>query len=245
MAKKEETPETQETEETQPTEQETVTPSLEEIRAELESAKEQAERYENLYKDSQRKESKLAERERKLDVLDTIPNLAQRLDSMEEYNAMMADYLEEMRGGQTIEAPTKRSHLEELRQRREQAGKVEKPKAEEPKVDPEDLRASVVAQAIIEDMGWDMDSPAVKKTLHLDDPKKALEILKKEQKAQREREVEERYQAKLKEAGVTTSETGQPSGDAGGWKRKQQQYADGTISTQEYIEAAKQYGKTP
>jgi len=52
----------------------------------------------------------------------------------------------------------------------------------------------------------------VKKTLHLDDPKKALEILKKEVKAQQAREVEETVQAKLKEAGVTTPETGQPSG---------------------------------
>jgi len=197
--------------------EEVVTPSetetqSEDLQAQIETLRAEAERNLELYKDSQRKESKLAERERKLDVLDTIPNLSQRLESIEEYNAMMADYLEEMRGTSGIEAPpTRRSHLEELKLKREQVGKAEPPKAET-QVDPDELRASVLAQGIIEDMGWDMESPAVKKTLHLDDPKKALEILKKEVKAQRDREVEERYQAKLKEAGVTTPEAGQPSG---------------------------------
>ena len=222
------------------------TETQEDLQARLDAAEAERERYENLYKDSQRKESKLAKKEQELDVLGTIPSLAQRLDGIEEYNAMMADYFEEMRGTSGIEAPpTRRSHLDELRQKREQAGKVEPKKEPESKVDPEDLRASVLAQGLIEEMGWDMEHPSVKKTLHLDDPKEALKILRKEQKAQRETEVEERYQQKLKDGGITTPETGQPSGDAGSWARKQQQYADGLISTQDYIEAAKQYGKNP
>ena len=196
--------------------EEVVTPpeteTQEDLQARLDAAEAERERYENLYKDSQRKESKLAKKEQELDVLGTIPSLAQRLDGIEEYNAMMADYFEEMRGTSSIEAPpTRRSHLDELKQKREQAGKVEKPKPET-QVDPEELRASIIAQEVIEDMGWNMETPAVKKTLHLDSPIKALEILKKEQKTQQDREVEERYQAKLKESGVTTPETAGPSG---------------------------------
>jgi len=58
-----------------------------------------------------------------------------------------------------------------------------------------------------------MEHPAVKKILHLkDEPQEALKIIKKEQKAQRDKEIEERYQAKLKETGVTTPETAGPSG---------------------------------
>lgn len=216
MAKTKETevtPPAEETTEEVVTPPETETQSLGDLQAQLDAARAEAEQNLELYKSSQRKESKLAERERKLDILDTIPNLAQRLDGIEEYNAMMADYFEEMRATQGIETPpARRSHLEELRQRREQASKTEPKKEPESQVDPEDLRASVLAQGIIEDMGWNMETPAVKKTLHLDDPKKALEILKKEVKAQRDREAEEIVQAKLKEAGVTTPETGQPSG---------------------------------
>ena len=128
------------------------TPS-EDLQAQLTVEKAERERFENLYKDSQRKESRIADRERKLDVLDTIPALAQRLDSIEEYNAMQADYLEEIRGTQGIEPPQRRSHLDDLKQRR-----AEKPKETKPEVkqDPEELKAAVLAQGIIEEMGWDM-----------------------------------------------------------------------------------------
>jgi len=216
-----------ETEETPPAEEiteevtpppETVTPSLEELQAQRDAARAEAERYENLYKDSQRKESKLAERERRLDVLDTIPSLQQQIEDIREYNETMAAFLEQRlaQGDYTEQPAIPRSPFDELRRRQEERRKQPAPKTEtkEPasQVDPEDLRASLLAQGIIEDMGWNMETPAVKKTLHLDDPKKALEILKKEQKAQRDREVEETIQARIKKEGWTTPETGQPSG---------------------------------
>ena len=52
----------------------------------------------------------------------------------------------------------------------------------------------------------------MKKTLHLDSASEALKILRKERKAQRDKEVTEEVQRQLKETGVTKSETGGPSG---------------------------------
>ena len=201
-------------EETQPTGEvkDETQPSIEDLRTQI---AEEKERYDNLYKESQRRVSSIDEQKRKLgeraEILDT---LATRLDSIEEYQAMQSDYLAEIRGTEGIEErpPTRRSHLDELRLKREQAGKVEKPKTETP-VDPENLRATILVQGIIADMNWDMEHPTVKKILHLeDDPQEALKILRKEQKTQRDREADETVQRKLKESGVTTSETAGPSG---------------------------------
>ena len=198
-------------EETPPPETET---QPENLQARIDALTAENERLDGLHKDGQRKESRIAERERKQNILDTIPSLVQRLDGIEEYQAMNADSLEELRGIQGIEErpPTRRSHFEELRQKRELAGKAEKPKTETP-VDPENLRATILVQGIIADMNWDMEHPAVKKILHLEDePQEALKILRKEQKSQRDKEVEETVQAKIKLSGVTTPETAGPSG---------------------------------
>ena len=209
-------------EEAQPTEEvKDETQTLEGLQAQLATAKEQ---YDNLYKESQRRVSSVDEQKRQLvdrtQHLESIPSLQQKLEDQGEYIETIAALLEQRLGasdmGQTYmeQPPMPRSPFADLRQRQEERRKQpSEPKKEpESKVDPEDLRASVLAQGLIEDMGWDMEHPSVKKTLHLDDPKKALEILKKEVKAQRDREAEETVQAKLKEAGVTTPETASPSG---------------------------------
>ena len=194
---------------------ETETP--EDLQSQLDAAKAEAADNLELYKGSQRKESKIAAREQRQDVLDTIPSLQQEMADMREYNETMAAFLEQKLGAQdsyTEQPPVQRSPFAELRQRQEDRRKQpdEPSKKTETQVDPEDLRASVLAQGIVEEMDWNMEHPSVKKTLHLDDPKEALKILRKEQKTQRDREVEERYQQKLKDGGITTPETAGPSG---------------------------------
>ena len=201
---------TPKTEETPP---KTETP--EDLKAQLTALQAEKERFENLYKDSQRKESRIAERERKLDVLDSIPALQQEIADIKEYNETMAEFLEQRLAGEQPfpEQTFKPSPFQDLRRKQEERRKAPVEKKEPPsEVDPEELRAAVLAQGLIEEMGWNMESPAVKKTLHLDDAQEALKILRKEAKAQREKEVDESIQVKLKEAGITKSETGGPSG---------------------------------
>jgi len=218
-------------------------PSIEDLQTQIAREKE---RYDNLYKESQRRESSVIEKERDLgkraEVLDS---LTIRLDGIEEYQAMQADYLEEMRSGQGIEQPppTRRSHLDELRQKREESKKqVEtKPVSETPVGDPEELRAAVVAQSIIEDMGWDKEHPVVKKVWNLENPSEVLKILRKEVKTQRDKEAEERLQHTLKhDYGLTKSETGGPSAAGRTFAEIEQRYADGLISTAEYTKALKE-----
>lgn len=223
-------------------------PSTEDLQAQLDVAKAEAEQNLNLYKEQiQKKESSFARREQELDQrAETLNTIYPRLDGIEEFQAMQADYLEEMRGVQGIEErpQTRRSHLDELRQRREEAKKqvdtqstVKETKSE---VDPEDLRASVLAQAIMEEMGWDKEHPVVKKVWNEEDSKKVLVHFRKEQKTQRDKEADETVQAKLKEAGVTTSETAGPSGSSRSFAEIEQRYADGLISTAEYSKALKE-----
>lgn len=210
------------TEVTPPVEEttEVVTPpeteTQEDLQAQLDAAKAEAEQNLELYKDGQRKESRIAERERKQNVLDTIPALQQEMADMREYNETMAAFLEQKLGApEYTEQPiTTRSPFAELRQRQEDRRKqpAETKKETVSQVDPEDLKASVQAQGIIDEMGWGQDHSAVKKVWNLEDPQEALKILRKEQKTQRDTEVEERYQQKLKDGGITTPETAGPSG---------------------------------
>lgn len=223
MAKKEEATEEQTTDSVEKSTEEVKEepqPSGEDLQAQLDAAKAEAEQNLNLYKEQiQKKESSFARREQELEQrAEVLNSIYPRLDSIEEYQAMQADYLEEMRGVQGIEErpQVRRSHLDELRQRREETKKQVDTKStitkSESQVDPEDMKAAVLAQGLIKEMGWDESHPAVKKVWNLEDPKKALEILKKEQKTQRDTENEETVQAELKKRGVTTPETAGPSG---------------------------------
>ena len=210
------------TEVTPPVEEatEVVTPpeteTQENLQAQLDAAKAEAEQNLELYKDGQRKESKIAERERKQDVLDTIPALRQEMADNREYMETMATFMEQNLGASAYtEQPTvPRSPFAELRQRQEDRRKqpAETKKETVSQVDPEDLKASVQAQGIMDEMGWGKDHPTVKKVWNEEDPQKVLKAFREAQKTQRDTEVEERYQQKLKDGGITTPETAGPSG---------------------------------
>lgn len=208
-------------EETQPTEEvkDETQPSIEDLQNQIASGKE---RYDDLMKESQRRASSVLEEKQKLgqraEILDSLPEI---LDNLRLQQAESWDELQELKaqqlGGTDYQtqtyAPQQRvRRADEVKSQIEARKQIPQAKETETKVDPEELRASVLAQGVIEEMNWDMNHPSVKKTLHLDDPRKALEILRKEQKTQRDREVEETVQAKIKESGVTIPETAGPSG---------------------------------
>lgn len=241
---------TSEVEETAEVETPPETETQEDLQVQLDAAKAEAAQNLELYKDGQRKESKIAERERKQGILDTLPDILDRMNLQQAETWDEIQDLKTQRYGETetYTLPQRERRADQIKSQQEarkQASQTKEKVSTESQVDPEDLRASVLAQGIVEEMGWDMNHPSVKKTLHLDDPKEALKILRKEQKTQRDTEVEERYQQKLKDGGYTTPETAGPSAANRSWADIQQKYAEGLVSTTEYEEAAKKYGKNP
>ena len=192
--------------------QETQEPTLEDLQRQAQEASERAEKAESAYKDIQRKESRLAERERKLTVNEErLSQWEKRFDDQELQLAAVMDALEER--GEPVEQKRKTRQEELLEQRK---GREAQPR---PKLSPDDELKEKAAIGIMTERGWDTNSPAFKKTEHLTDFDEILTILRTEAAAEIAAETDKKVQEavnkvkverqqKLKEEGATASEGG-------------------------------------
>jgi len=155
--------------------------------------------------------SKHATEEQKLrNQVDSITGLADRQDRVEEQNALMLDYLEELRGSpeETVQ-PQTTSHSAKLEQQRKDR-EVAKPQAQ-PEVDPEEGEAFYMAKTLMGIQGWDMEHPAVVKTKSMSSAKEALKFLQKAAKEENDNRINDGIQQKLKASGLTSAPPGGPS----------------------------------
>jgi len=172
----------------------------EELRNQLKEAVEGRDRFEGLYKDAQRKESKLAEREHKLAYGDQRwDSIQKKIDAQEETTALILDNLDELRG-EPAEAK-KTSRVDKLR-----AQRLEELEKAKPQYDSEEQKLLDQAYGIMQAQGWDESSAAYKKTQKATSGREIIEILKSEVKAENARIAKEQaeilYQQKLKEEGA-------------------------------------------
>ena len=203
-------------------------------------------KHDNLLKESQRRESKISEREKRTELLEGIP---ERMENLEELFLASAqdtkDAISKL-SGETVEPPKPTSRVEQLLQSREAKRHTEPPESAETMSDPE-VKAAVRVYGIVEEMGWDADNPIVQKAWKMNTATEALEFLQKEVRKSKDGEVarlvDEGVKKALKDAGLTAGETSQPSGSTRNFAQLEQAYGEGKISTAEYEAAMKQYGK--
>lgn len=194
---------TSEVQETQETQTEAVeTPSVEDLQKQIEELSADRKRLEQTV-------SKHAAEEQKLrGQVDSFTSMADRQDRLEEQNALMLDYLEELRGTTTETVqPQTTSHLAKLEQQRKER-EVAKP---QPEVDPEEIEAFYMAKSLIGIQGWDIEHPAVKKTQSMSSAKEALKVLQKAAKEENDKRINEAIQQHIKESGLTSAPAGGPS----------------------------------
>ena len=178
--------------------------SLEEILAERDRLKGQLEQF----KDIQRKESRLAERERRLTDIDEIKVTVK---SLEDNIALLLDNQAELLG-KPVEEVHPLSHRAQLEKRRaEGQTPVEG-------LSREDTVAAFRVEALITEMGWGDDHPNVQKIKAQPSAEKGLDIARKLVKEERDKQVNEAVKQHLKKAGVTTSESGGPSASSAAWR---------------------------
>ena len=164
--------------------------------------------------------SKHAEGERKLkDQTETLAAIHGRLDTQEDSQATILDYLDELRGTPTEEPETSRkSHRDQLAEKR----KDNESKGKAVSADPD------VAKFIgyMEDHGLKMEDSLVVEAVAEDrSPKDALKYLRDKVGANRDESVDKRateiaqglLEQKLKELGLT-KEPGTPSAPTGNWQ---------------------------
>jgi len=178
--------------------------SLEEILAERDRLKGQLEQF----KDIQRKESRLAERERRLTDIDDIKVTVK---SLEDNIALLLDNQAELLG-KPVEEVHPLSHRAQLEKRRaEGQTPVEG-------LSREDTVTAFRVEALITEMGWGDDHPNVQKIKAQPSAEKGLDIARKLVKEERDKQVNEAVKQHLKKAGVTTSESGGPSASSAAWR---------------------------
>ena len=178
--------------------------SLEEILAERDRLKGQLEQF----KDIQRKESRLAERERRLTDIDDIKGTVK---SLEDNIALLLDNQAELLG-KPVEEVHPLSHRAQLEKRRaEGQTPVEG-------LSREDTVTAFRVEALITEMGWGDDHPNVQKIKAQPSAEKGLDIARKLVKEERDKQVNEAVKQHLKKAGVTTSESGGPSASSAAWR---------------------------
>ena len=178
--------------------------SLEEILAERDRLKGQLEQF----KDIQRKESRLAERERRLTDIDEIKGTVK---SLEDNIALLLDNQAELLG-KPVEEVHPLSHRAQLEKRRaEGQTPVEG-------LSREDTVTAFRVEALITEMGWGDDHPNVQKIKAQPSAEKGLDIARKLVKEERDKQVNEAVKQHLKKAGVTTSESGGPSASSAAWR---------------------------
>ena len=173
-------------------------------------------KWENLYKGSQREVSKAQEELKRLgkraEILDALPD---RVDSIEELLAEIADNQAKIAGVEVEQPQPKLSRAEQLRQQRE-ARKAKTSETPEADMSDPEVKAAVRAYGIVEEMGWDTDNPIVQKAWKMSSATEALEFLQKEARKSKDGEiarlVDEGVKKALKDAGLTAGETSQPSG---------------------------------
>jgi hypothetical protein len=197
------------------TPQEETQPTLEDLQRQAQEAAERAEKAEAAYKEIQRKESRLAERERKLTVNEErLAQWEKRFDDHDLQLAALMDALEEQRG-EPLEAERKVSRVDKILQER-------KSKAEpqpEPRLSAEEVGYKEVAMDIMQERGWTEGSEPYKKTLEVlartgsfRDVVRSLRTSEKaedDQKAKNAAEAEKvKKQQQLKEEGAAGSESG-------------------------------------
>jgi len=166
-------------------------------------------------KDFQRKESRLAERERKLTDIDEIKGTVAVL---EERIALILDNQSEILG-KAVEQPSTQplSYQAQLRQDRETKAQGKKT-TEEYVPSSEDTVAAFRVEALMQEMGWDESHPNVVKIKAQPTAQKGLEVARKLAKEDRDKQTSESVKRQLKEAGLTTPETGGPSASSVAWK---------------------------
>ena len=157
--------------------------------------------------------SRHADSERKLkDQSETLTSLHKRLDQQEESQAVILDYLEEIRG-EPGEKPKTQTHKAELEERRK----------EKPKGDPDVARFV----AFVESEGLSYDDSLVKEAASEDrNPKEALKYLRDKVRATQSQSIDKRakeiaeglLEQKLKELGLTAAGPKGPSGPKENWR---------------------------
>lgn len=198
---------TQEAQAEQP-EAEVETPGAEDLQKQIEELTADRKRLEQTV-------SKHAAEEQKLrGQVGSFTTLADRQDRVEEQNALMLDYLEELRGTSAEPAQTI-SHSSKLEQQRKEKAESEKAEAEKSKpqteADSEEVEAFYMAKNLMNMQGWDMEHPAVVKTKSMSSPKEALRVLQKAAKEENDRRINETIQQQLKASGLTGAPPSGPS----------------------------------
>ena len=178
--------------------------SLEEILAERDRLKGQLEQF----KDIQRKESRLAERERRLTDIDDIKVTVK---SLEDNIALLLDNQAELLG-KPVEEVHPLSHRAQLEKRRAEGQTLVEGLSRE------DTVTAFRVEALITEMGWGDDHPNVQKIKAQPSAEKGLDIARKLVKEERDKQVNEAVKQHLKKAGVTTSESGGPSASSAAWR---------------------------
>ena len=155
--------------------------------------------------------SRHADSERKLkDQSETLTSLHKRLDQQEESQAVILDYLEEIRGEPREKTQTHKAELEERRK-------------EKPKGDPDVARFV----AFVESEGLSYDDSLVKEAASEDrNPKEALKYLRDKVRATQSQSIDKRakeiaeglLEQKLKELGLTAAGPKGPSGPKENWR---------------------------
>lgn len=150
-----------------------------------------------------------------------LDKLNSRLDGMEETNAILRDYLERNLGETEMpsETPTKKTHLQTLKERRETEAKGSEG---QPNLDPE-------AQKFIAYMlsqGLDVTDPIILEATDNGNksPTESLKVLKAKlhetSKSEEKKRIAEGVEAKLKELGVASLGVLAPSAPVGDWRSK-------------------------
>ena len=178
---------------------EKVEPNIEELKQELDKGKQEISRLQGLLKAEQKRGVPKEE----------IAALHKRIEDLQEWWAGTADDMLTRISGDVEEKPTKKSYKEQLIERRK-----ETPKA--PEIDPDVHKFITYVQS----QGLDFDDPLVQESYKEDrSPQEALKFLKGKVEEKFQSNVEKRageiaktlVEQKLKDLGLTTSGTAQPS----------------------------------